>query len=101
MNVEDKPAVQAGNTSSTESVPARKPASFFQERPPQVMEVAPQLLRRWTRRNLLFFGAGAVAAVAVPAPILGCVGQVAVLGDDYRDTGGASLSEPALAFPLV
>jgi DMSO/TMAO reductase YedYZ molybdopterin-dependent catalytic subunit len=65
MNLEDEhSAPEADNTSSTESVPSRKPASFFQERPPQVMEVAPQLLRRWTRRDLLFFGAGAIAAVA-------------------------------------
>jgi quinol monooxygenase YgiN len=33
-----------------------KPASFFQERPPQVVEVAPQLLHHWTRRDLLLFG---------------------------------------------
>lgn len=57
-------APEADNTSSTESVSPRKPASFFQERPPQVTEVAPQLLRRWTRRDLLLFGMGAVAAVA-------------------------------------
>ena len=35
---------------------------FFQERPPQVMEVAPQLLRRWSRRDVLLFGMGAIAA---------------------------------------
>jgi len=65
MNLEDEhSAPEADNTSSTESVPSRKPASFFQERPPQVMEVAPQLLRRWTRRDLLLFGMGAIAAVA-------------------------------------
>jgi len=65
MNLEDEhSAPEADNTSSTESVPSRKPASFFQERPPQVMEVAPQLLRHWTRRDLLLFGAGAIAAVA-------------------------------------
>jgi len=57
-------ARKADNTSSTESVPARKPASFFQERPPQVMEVASQLLRHRTRRDVLLFGMGAVAAVA-------------------------------------
>jgi DMSO/TMAO reductase YedYZ molybdopterin-dependent catalytic subunit len=57
-------ARNADNTSSTESVPARKPASFFQERPPQVMEVASQLLRHRTRRDVLLFGMGAVAAVA-------------------------------------
>ena len=65
MNLEDEhSAPEADNTSSTESVSPRKPASFFQERPPQVMEVAPQLLRHWTRRDLLLFGMGAIAAVA-------------------------------------
>ena len=65
MNLEDEqPELEADNTSSTESVPPEKPASFFQERPPQVMEAAPQLLRHWTRRDLLLFGAGALAAVA-------------------------------------
>ena len=71
MNLEDEhSALEADNTSSTESVSPRKPARFFQERPPQVMEVAPQLLRRWTRRDLLLFGAGAVAAVAAGGALL-------------------------------
>src|SRR5215470_12093490 len=71
MNLENEhSAPEADNSCSAESVPARKPASFFQERPPQVMEVAPQLLRRWTRRDLLLFGAGAVAAVAAGAALL-------------------------------
>ena len=65
MNLEDEhSAAEADKTSSTESVSPRKPASFFQEQPPQVMEVAPQLLRRWTRRELLLFGIGGIAAVA-------------------------------------
>ena len=65
MNLEDKhSAPEADNTSPTESVPSRKPASFLQERPPQVMEVAPQILRHWSRRDLLLFGVGAMAAVA-------------------------------------
>jgi DMSO/TMAO reductase YedYZ molybdopterin-dependent catalytic subunit len=70
MNIEDKSALQADNTPSTESVLAREPAGFFQERPPQVMEVPPQLLRRWTRRDLLLFGAGAIAAVAAGGALL-------------------------------
>jgi len=70
MNLEDEhSAPEANNTFSTESAPSRKPASF-QERPPQVMEVAPQLLRRWTRRDLLLFGAGAIAAVAGAGSLL-------------------------------
>jgi DMSO/TMAO reductase YedYZ molybdopterin-dependent catalytic subunit len=65
MNLEDENSVlESDDTSSTESESPRKPASFFQERPPQVMEVAPQLLRHWTRRDLLLFGMGALAAVA-------------------------------------
>ncbi len=64
-NLEDEHSASEPETiSSTESVPPRKPASFFEERPPQAMEVAPQLLRRWTRRDLLLFGSSAIAAVA-------------------------------------
>jgi hypothetical protein len=37
---------------------------FFAEQPPQVVEVASQNLRFRTRRDLLLFGAGAVAALA-------------------------------------
>src|SRR5215469_11959229 len=71
MNLEDEHSVlEPDNTSSTESVSPPKPASFFQERPPQMMEVAPQLLRRWTRRDLLLFGAGAIAAVASGGSLL-------------------------------
>jgi DMSO/TMAO reductase YedYZ molybdopterin-dependent catalytic subunit len=71
MNLEDEhSAPEADKTSSTESVSPRKPASFFQERPPQVTEAAPQLLRHWTRRDLLLFGAGAIAAVAGAGSLL-------------------------------
>jgi DMSO/TMAO reductase YedYZ molybdopterin-dependent catalytic subunit len=71
MNLEDKTsAVEPDKTSSTEPVSPRRPASFFQERPLQVMEVAPQRLRQWTRRDLMLFGAGAVAAVAAGGALL-------------------------------
>ena len=64
MKLEDEhSALEAENTSSTESVSLQKRASFFQERPPQVMEVAPQLSHHWTRRDVLLFGIGAMAAV--------------------------------------
>jgi DMSO/TMAO reductase YedYZ molybdopterin-dependent catalytic subunit len=64
MNLEDEhSALEVDNTSSTESMSPRKPASFFEERPPQVMEVASQLFRYWTRRDLLVFGTGATAAL--------------------------------------
>jgi DMSO/TMAO reductase YedYZ molybdopterin-dependent catalytic subunit len=71
MNLEDEhSAPEADNTSSTKSVHPPKPASFFQEQPPESTEVAPQLLRHWTRRHLLLFGAGAVAAVAAGGALL-------------------------------
>src|SRR6185295_3412345 len=37
----------------------------FSERPAEPIEVEPSILRRWTRRNLLIFGAGALATLAV------------------------------------
>ena len=65
MNPEDEhSARETDNTSAAESVSPRKPEGFFQERPPQVMEVAPQLLRHWSRRDVLLFGMGAIAAAA-------------------------------------
>src|SRR5215813_2385089 len=71
MNLQDKTsAAELDKTSSTEPLSSRKPASFFQERPPHEIQVAPQLLRRWTRRDLLLFGMGAIAAVAGGAYLL-------------------------------
>lgn len=61
MNSED--ALKPDKASSTESV-SREPAIYFEERAPQVTEVPAPLLRRWTRRDLLLFGMGAMAAVA-------------------------------------
>jgi DMSO/TMAO reductase YedYZ molybdopterin-dependent catalytic subunit len=37
----------------------------FSERPAEPIEVEPSMLRRWTRRNLLLFGAGTLATLAV------------------------------------
>jgi hypothetical protein len=39
-----------------------KAKRFFEEESPEVLEVAPGALRKWTRRDLLLFGAGSVAA---------------------------------------
>jgi DMSO/TMAO reductase YedYZ molybdopterin-dependent catalytic subunit len=65
MNREDEHfALEADNPYSTKSVSPRKAASFFQERTPQMMEVAPKVLRHWSRRDVLLFGAGAMATVA-------------------------------------
>jgi DMSO/TMAO reductase YedYZ molybdopterin-dependent catalytic subunit len=56
----------AGSTPSNaaELASTQKAKSFFRERPPQMIEVAPHVLRHWTRRDVLLFGAGAVAALA-------------------------------------
>jgi DMSO/TMAO reductase YedYZ molybdopterin-dependent catalytic subunit len=71
MNLEDEHSVpKADETSLTDHVSPKKPASFFQERPPQTIEVAPKLLRHSTRRDLLLFGMGAIAAAAAGGYLL-------------------------------
>jgi DMSO/TMAO reductase YedYZ molybdopterin-dependent catalytic subunit len=47
-----------------------KPAAFIEERPLPAFEVDPQRLRRRTRRNVLSFGAGAVAMLAGAGSVL-------------------------------
>ena len=37
----------------------------FNERPAEPIEIEPAMLRRWTRRNLLLFGTGTLATLAV------------------------------------
>jgi DMSO/TMAO reductase YedYZ molybdopterin-dependent catalytic subunit len=49
---------------AVESVSAEKRQGLFDERPPPVIEIAPRALRYRTRRDLLFFGAGAMATLA-------------------------------------
>jgi hypothetical protein len=43
----------------------RKLQGAFSERPIEPIEVEPSILRRWTRRDLLLFGAGAFGTLAV------------------------------------
>jgi DMSO/TMAO reductase YedYZ molybdopterin-dependent catalytic subunit len=65
MNREGKYAAAGEDrASSTDIVPLPRKASFFEERPPRAMEVSSQLVRRRTRRDLLIFGMGALAAIA-------------------------------------
>ena len=56
----------AGSTPSiaAEPAPVLKEKGFFREQPPQMIEVAPNVLRHWTRRDVLLFGGGAIAALA-------------------------------------
>lgn len=48
----------------SEAISAGKVRGFFSEQAPKVIEVAPQVLRNQTRRDLLLFGVGAIAALA-------------------------------------
>jgi DMSO/TMAO reductase YedYZ molybdopterin-dependent catalytic subunit len=51
--------------SPTRSALLKKFTDAFSERPIEPIEVEPSILRRWTRRDLLLFGAGALATLAV------------------------------------
>jgi DMSO/TMAO reductase YedYZ molybdopterin-dependent catalytic subunit len=49
---------------AAKSVAMKKPERFFAEQPPQKIEMAPARLHQMARRDVLLFGAGAVAALA-------------------------------------
>jgi DMSO/TMAO reductase YedYZ molybdopterin-dependent catalytic subunit len=55
---------------AAEHAPLLKPKGFFQEQPAQRIEVAPNVLRHRTRRDVLLFGAGAIAALAGGSALL-------------------------------
>jgi len=48
---------------AAECVAMKKPERFFAEQPPQRIEMAPARLHQLTRRDVLLFGAGALAAI--------------------------------------
>lgn len=67
--------LESDSADSTPSIaaelgPAQKAKSFFREQPPQTIEVAPHVLRHWTRRDVLLFGAGAIATLAGAGSLL-------------------------------
>ena len=51
--------------STSQSALLKKFQGAFSERPIEPIEVEPSMVRRWTRRDVLLFGAGALAALAV------------------------------------
>jgi DMSO/TMAO reductase YedYZ molybdopterin-dependent catalytic subunit len=55
---------EAASSVAEASVSAKKPQGFFGEQPLPAIEIAPRVLRYRTRRDVLLFGAGAVAALA-------------------------------------
>lgn len=59
---------EAKETAAEESQHAKTriiqtPSGFFAERSPEIIEVPARKLRGWTRRDLLFFGAGVAATI--------------------------------------
>src|SRR5258707_12487952 len=57
--------IGAEEKSTRRSAVRKKVQAAFSERPIEPIEVEPSILRRWTRRDLLLFGAGALATLAV------------------------------------
>jgi DMSO/TMAO reductase YedYZ molybdopterin-dependent catalytic subunit/thiosulfate reductase cytochrome b subunit len=55
---------KAASSVAMKSVPVKTPQAFFEEQPPPTIEMAPQVLRHRTRREVLAFGIGAVVAAA-------------------------------------
>jgi DMSO/TMAO reductase YedYZ molybdopterin-dependent catalytic subunit len=51
-------------SAAVKSAAIKKLQSFFAEQPPQTIQMAPARLHQLTRRDVLLFGAGAVAALA-------------------------------------
>src|SRR6202521_3763179 len=51
--------------STRRSALLKKFQGAFSERPIEPIEVEPSILRRWTRRDVLLFGAGALASLAL------------------------------------
>jgi hypothetical protein len=56
--------IGAEEKSTRRSALLKKFQGAFSERPIEPIEVEPTTLRRWTRRDLLLFGAGALATLA-------------------------------------
>lgn len=73
--------IGAEGKSTRQSELLKKFQGAFSERPIEPIEVEPSILRRWTRRDLLLFGAGALATLAVggsqlPGKVLQLLGLV-------------------------
>jgi hypothetical protein len=60
----EPPTDEVASSVGAKLVSAKKPQSLFGERPLPAIEMAPRILRYRTRRDVLLFGAGAIATVA-------------------------------------
>jgi DMSO/TMAO reductase YedYZ molybdopterin-dependent catalytic subunit len=61
---------EAASPIAAKSVSVKKPQSFLGERPLSAVEMAPRVLRYWSRRDFLLFGTGALAAMAAAGFLL-------------------------------
>jgi DMSO/TMAO reductase YedYZ molybdopterin-dependent catalytic subunit len=61
---------EAASSVAAKSVSVKKPQSFLGERPLSAVEMAPRVLRYWSRRDFLLFGTGALAALAAAGFLL-------------------------------
>jgi DMSO/TMAO reductase YedYZ molybdopterin-dependent catalytic subunit/thiosulfate reductase cytochrome b subunit len=70
----------------------------FQERPPQILEVAPAIVRHVTRRDVLILGAGSAAAIAVGGSLLpqSTLARLGIEGEMMRRSGREWLLNKAL-----
>jgi DMSO/TMAO reductase YedYZ molybdopterin-dependent catalytic subunit len=53
--------------SANASTPGPESQGLFPERSPEIIEVTPQVARRWTRRDFLTLGAGAIVGLGIAA----------------------------------
>ena len=63
-SLQGKDIPSMGGEPEVKSASVKKPQGFFGERPLLAIEMAPPVLRYRTRRDVLLFGAGALAALA-------------------------------------
>jgi DMSO/TMAO reductase YedYZ molybdopterin-dependent catalytic subunit len=64
-SVEDEaPLAEKAPSTAEKAVSPPRKNGFSREQPPQLIQVAPHVLRHRTRRDVLLFGAGAIAALA-------------------------------------
>lgn len=75
---------EAGESAGREPAASLKAKSFFCEQPPQLIKVDSYVLRRRTRRDVLLFGAGAIAALAGAGSLLpqAMLQRLGVIHDD-------------------
>jgi DMSO/TMAO reductase YedYZ molybdopterin-dependent catalytic subunit len=80
VEAEGPPTGASENQPPVKSVSAERPQSFLSEQPLPIIAVAPLVLRSRTRRDLLLFGAGAVAAMTGAGLLLpqGTLGRLGV-----------------------